>query len=344
MRCNSYVECPICGTEIKKDDFIEVYKSPFNNQNYELYECSKCELQWWEPLKMVPEFYENDVFNLYTSFHEGVRTKIGQNHKAFFKYFPKKIEGKLLDIGCGDGIFLREAQRRGFEVWGIDFDRKSVEVVKKSLGVKTVYSMSLEEFCEFAKERDLKFDVVTFFEVLEHQDRPREFLEKVKSLLKDGGYVAGSVPNRERLFREVDWKYFRGDYPPHHFLRFSKGALGNAFKILGFSNIEVRILDFPKEELPAYVEKKLFGSGIDKLKVALKGKVLEDSKLANVLPVEDISKIRPSFSHKILIFLKGLRSKLLLPLTLLYSNKLKERGIYLYFQARLRNGQGYFNQ
>jgi 2-polyprenyl-3-methyl-5-hydroxy-6-metoxy-1,4-benzoquinol methylase len=41
--------------------------------------------------------------------------------------------------------------------------------------------------------------VITFFEVLEHQDKPREFLEMVKGLLKEGGYIAGSVPNRERF-------------------------------------------------------------------------------------------------------------------------------------------------
>lgn len=56
--------------------------------------------------------------------------------------------------------------------------------------------MSLEEFSEFAKKEGLKFDVITFFEVLEHQDRPREFLERVKELLKPGGWLAGSVPKR----------------------------------------------------------------------------------------------------------------------------------------------------
>jgi 2-polyprenyl-3-methyl-5-hydroxy-6-metoxy-1,4-benzoquinol methylase len=60
--------------------------------------------------------------------------------------------------------------------------------------------MSLEEFYEYAKEKNLKFDVITFFEVLEHQDKPREFLEMVKGFLKGGGYIAGSVPNRDGMF------------------------------------------------------------------------------------------------------------------------------------------------
>lgn len=84
--------------------------------------------------------------------------------------------------------------------------------------------MSLDEFVEFAKDKNLKFDVVTFFEVLEHQDKPKQFLENVGKLLKPNGFIAGSVPNRDFILKEINWKYFSVDYPPHHFLRFSSKA------------------------------------------------------------------------------------------------------------------------
>jgi len=61
----------------------------------------------------------------------------------------------------------------------------------------------------------------------------------VKGLLKEERCIAGSVPNRERLFVEIDWKYYDWDYPPHHILRFSKFSLHKAFKNCGFTNIEV---------------------------------------------------------------------------------------------------------
>jgi len=142
-------------------------------------------------------------------------------------------------VGCGDRRFLKHAKEKGFEVWGIDFDKKSVENVRKNLGIDTVFAMSLEEFYEYAKEKDLKFDVITFFEVLEHQDKTREFLEIVKGLLKEGGYIAGSVPNRECLLMDVEWIYYHGDHPPHHVLRFSRFSLAKALEINGFSQIEV---------------------------------------------------------------------------------------------------------
>jgi 2-polyprenyl-3-methyl-5-hydroxy-6-metoxy-1,4-benzoquinol methylase len=325
--------CPICETSVEASSFKEVYVSPYNNQEYKRYECPNYDVHWWEPLKIIPEFYESEVFEDYIAFHEGVGTRLGENHKAFFKHFPSNVRGRLLDVGCGDGRFLRYAKEQGFEVWGIDFDKKSVENVKRNLGIETVFAMSLEEFYEYAKERGIKFDVITFFEVLEHQDKPREFLEMVKGLLKEGGYIAGSVPNRERLLVERYWKYFHGDHPPHHFLRFSKSSLEKTLNFSGFKDIEVYKLDFPFIELFPYLEKKLFGN-LDKLKIKLKGMVLGDERKARVYVVEELANVSPSKGKAyILMMLKFIRNAILLPFALGYVGELKGNGFYLYFQA-----------
>uniref|UniRef100_A0A7V5XG15 Class I SAM-dependent methyltransferase n=1 Tax=Thermodesulfobacterium geofontis TaxID=1295609 RepID=A0A7V5XG15_9BACT len=329
-------KCPICEVDIEKDGFKEIYISPYNNQEYKRYECPNCDVHFWRPLKIIPEFYESEVFESYIAFHEVVGTRQNENHKAFFKYFPSNVRGRLLDVGCGDGRFIKHAKEAGFEVWGIDFDKKSVENVKRNLGLDTVFAMNLEEFYEYAKAKNLKFDVITFFEVLEHQDKPREFLEMVKGLLKEGGYIAGSVPNRERLFaKEVDWKYFHGDHPPHHLLRFSKSALEKALKLIGFSDVEVYKLNFPFKELPPYIEKKIFGN-IDGFKVKLKTLAVGSERKARVYAVEDLGKV--SDKKVAVAFLKALklgRNIVLMPFVLPYLGKIRENGINLYFQARV---------
>jgi 2-polyprenyl-3-methyl-5-hydroxy-6-metoxy-1,4-benzoquinol methylase len=329
------VKCPTCYTEVEERNFKETYVSPYNNQEYKRYECPNCDVHWWEPLKIIPEFYESEVFEDYVAFHEGIGTRLLENHKAFFKHFPSNVRGKLLDVGCGDGRFLKHAKEQGFEVWGIDFDKKSVENAKRNLGIDTVFAMSLEEFYEYAKEKNLKFDVITFFEVLEHQDKPREFLEMVKGLLKEGGYIAGSVPNRERLFVEISWKYFHGDHPPHHFLRFSKSSLEKVLNFSGFKDVEVYKLDCPFIELFPYLEKKLFGN-LDKLKIKLKGMVLGDERKAKAYKVDELAKVSPNRGKAyMLMMLKFLRNAMLLPFALGYVGKLKENGLYLYFQAKI---------
>jgi len=328
------VKCPICYTEVEEQNFKETYVSPYNNQEYRRYECPNCDVHWWEPLKIIPEFYESEVFGNYIAFHEGVLTRLSEWHTPFFKYFPSNVRGKLLDVGYGDGRFLRHVKEQGFEIWGIDFDKKSVENVKRNLGIDTVFAMSLEEFYEYAKEKNLKFDVITFFEVLEHQDEPREFLEMVKGLLKEGGYIAGSVPNRERLFVEIDWKYYDFDYPPHHFLRFSKSSLEKALNFSGFKEVEVYKLDFPFIGPFPYLEKRLLGD-LDKLKIKLKGMVLGDERKARVYTVEELAEVSPSKGKAyILMMLKLIRNAILLPFALGYAGKLKGNGLGLYFQAK----------
>jgi len=330
------VKCPICYTEVEERNFKETYVSPYNNQEYKRYECPNCEVHWWEPLKIIPEFYESEVFEDYVAFHEGVGTRLGEYHKAFFKYFPSNMRGKLLDVGCGDGRFLRHAKEQGFEVWGIDFDKKSVENVKRNLGIDTVFAMSLGEFYEYAKEKNLKFDVITFFEVLEHQDKPREFLEMVKGLLKEGGYIAGSVPNRERFLREVDWKISDADKPPHHFLRFSQKSLENTLKLSDFEDTNVFVVELTYDELYPYVEMKIFGK-LYELRNLVKGLVLGDKRKATAY-VDDIVASSTSYSEKIRAYtLKGIklmRNVLLFPFAFWYMKKAQHQGPNLYFQAR----------
>ena len=251
-----------------------------------------------------------------------------------------RVRGRLLDVGCGDGVFLKHAKQAGFEVWGIDFDRKSVEVARKALNTDTIYAMSLEEFYEYAKKEGLKFDVITFFEVLEHQDKPREFLRIVRELLKKGGYIAGSVPNRERLLaKEADWKYLDGDFPPHHFFRFSQQSLNILFKLAGFSEIFLYVPDYPLSLLFPTVWRKIAGNLDKNLKVKIKSWFVGDERLAKGVAVERLDEIvsaREGISKLLLLkVLKYARNLILLPFVVPYIFSYKQRGPFIYFQANL---------
>jgi len=329
------INCPVCGKEVEAKAYRETYVSDWNKKEYKLYHCPSCDLQWWEPLKVEPEFYEEEGEEGYAVFHLGISETLGENHKMFFKHFPLK-SGRLLDVGCGDGRFLKKAKEVGFEVWGIDFDRKSVEVCRKKRGLENVYAMSLEEFSEFAKKKGLKFDVITFFEVLEHQDRPREFLEKVKELLKPGGWIAGSVPNREGIFKLLERKHTKIDYPPHHFLWFNKKSLLNLLSLAGFHS-EVNGVKYGLKSLPAYLEGIILGDISLKLKKFLKKSAVKDEKLASV-GVEDLKKVNPNTKLYFLSLLRKARDGVFfLPAVVYYFLIPENKGIHLYFQGRLNN-------
>jgi 2-polyprenyl-3-methyl-5-hydroxy-6-metoxy-1,4-benzoquinol methylase len=226
--------CPSCGNEIREDRFKRKYLYKTLSKEYKLYHCDKCDLEFWTPLEFVKEVYENEELRAYEEFHQGV-IDLSDDHFMFLRSYEGKADGlKLLDIGCGNGSFIYKAKELGFDVYGIDIDSKSIQAASEKFGLKNVYNMSLDEFVEYAKKEGLKFDVITFFHVLEHQTDPSGFIQKVKELLNPGGKVFGAVPNRDRLFAEFSRSGRTYDFPPHHFLWFNKKALENIFLINSF--------------------------------------------------------------------------------------------------------------
>jgi 2-polyprenyl-3-methyl-5-hydroxy-6-metoxy-1,4-benzoquinol methylase len=226
--------CPSCGNQIREDHFKRKYLYKTLNKEYKLYHCDKCDLEFWTPLEFVKEIYENEEFLCYEDFHQGVIV-LKDEHLMFLSSYEGKADGlKLLDIGCGNGSFIYKAKELGFDVYGIDVDSKSIQAASEKFGLKNVYNMSLDEFVEYAKKEGLKFDVITFFSVLEHQTDPSGFIQKVKELLSSGGRVVGAVPDRDRGFAEFTRIWSNYDFPPHHFLWFNKKALENIFLINSF--------------------------------------------------------------------------------------------------------------
>jgi SAM-dependent methyltransferase len=142
--------------------------------------------------------------------------------------------GELVDVGCGPGTFLARAQSMGYSVTGIDFDPEAIEQARSVVG-DHVYTMSLEDFLEKTNRR---YDVVTFFEVLEHMDNPLEFMSTVRRVLKDGGHIALSVPNRYRWMRAINVSNV--DFPPHHLTRWDTVSLGNFLRQCGFDIVTLR--------------------------------------------------------------------------------------------------------
>src|SRR5712692_8758337 len=215
--------CPACG-EPGRETAIERYG------RYELFGCGACGLQFWEPREMPDaRWYEQ----MYGGRDEKL-LPLEPGHRYFLADEAAPRNGELLDIGCGTGNFLAVAHDAGYDVTGIELDRNAARFAKERLGLQRVLPLTISEFAEqHAEER---FDVVTFFEVLEHQAAPVEFLQKVKACVRPGGVIALSVPNRERWLTGPDVL----DYPPNHFLRWNAAALRKFLSARGFEVLSIR--------------------------------------------------------------------------------------------------------
>lgn len=93
--------------------------------------------------------------------------------------------GSALDIGCGDGAFLRELRRLGFrDVVGVEPSEAPVRVAADD--VRPLIRQEMFDGGCFAEN---SFDLVTCFQTIEHVYEPRTLLEDICRILKPGGKV-----------------------------------------------------------------------------------------------------------------------------------------------------------
>jgi 2-polyprenyl-3-methyl-5-hydroxy-6-metoxy-1,4-benzoquinol methylase len=138
-------------------------------------------------------------------------------------------KGKLLDIGCGYGIFLNAARKLGWMVTGVELSRTASEYARN------VYKLDIHNGeVESVNHPECHFDVITFWDVLEHVPNPASFLNTVRSLFKKEGLIALSVPNIGSFFA----RFYKGKWgalrPEQHLWHFNRQSLNQLLFDQGF--------------------------------------------------------------------------------------------------------------
>lgn len=144
---------------------------------------------------------------------------------------------RLLDIGCGTGVFVKSAVEAGYAASGVDMSPASIACGKK-LWQLDLECVTVADFTARPENRG-RFDVITMFSVLEHIADPHGVLVEVRTMLADGGLLAVEVPNfasiQSRLFG-VRW--FNLDVPRHLF-HYSPAGLEGLIRSAGFDILAV---------------------------------------------------------------------------------------------------------
>ena len=100
--------------------------------------------------------------------------------------------GRILDVGCASGAFLRAARERGWDVVGVEPSSTLADRAKAAVGPGgRIMACTLQE-ADFAPA---SFDVLTLWDVLEHVPDPCGFLGACAGLVREGGHLFANVPN-----------------------------------------------------------------------------------------------------------------------------------------------------
>lgn len=168
-----------------------------------LYRCTACQLMYFEPMAAGGGELYDQLPNPPT---------LLASYRADFSYiFDKIVEyevATLLDVGCGDAQFLRQASQ-ACVVHGIEESARGQAALAR-LGIP-------------GDEPGRLYDLVTAIQVLEHVADAGGFLEFLVSKVKPGGHLFLSLPHPEFLLEKGC--LVADLFPPNHVTMWSPGAL-----------------------------------------------------------------------------------------------------------------------
>jgi SAM-dependent methyltransferase len=147
-------------------------------------------------------------------------------------------QGRLLEIGCGTGMFLEEVLRSDrWEAIGIEPSEKAAEYVRRMLEIP-VYQTT---FAEVELEPH-SFDVIVLWNVLEHFYSPVKELARVSQLLKPNGLLVFSIPNLNSLNAKLFGYHWSGWDLPRHLYVFPHPQLDEILRKIGFTILDKRCI------------------------------------------------------------------------------------------------------
>lgn len=239
------VVCNLCN----QSDFEEIYRIPdYAYHRHDFFstfvKCKHCGLVYQNP-RPTP----NKIMSYYPSSytpHNFYRSadNHGKIYNMLFQYglrkrcdlvFRYKESGKLLDVGCATGEFLNAVSHsKRWHVKGVEIDEKAAEIARQKYQLNVVAGTIFSN--EITKD---SYDVITFWEVIEHLHNPAEVLHKAFTLTNPGGILIVRLPNFASFDKSIFGKYWAGFDAPRHLYIFSPTTIKKMIEKAGYKILEI---------------------------------------------------------------------------------------------------------
>ena len=232
--------CNLCGSVRSRTAYIKFDLS--------LIKCRRCGLiyTWPRPTEEeIQKRYSRDYFYkeylpVFGADETSFDPDLARNHydltlNLLDRFSPGREAGKLLDIGCGGGLFLKAAGDMGWDVEGVEISPTAARYANTVVGVP-VRRARFEE-TGFPPE---DFDAVTLLDTVEHLQDPVNILREVRRVLKKDGILIVTTPDVNSLSRTMAGEAWAVLSPAEHLYNFSKKTLGKLMAVSGFSPLMIK--------------------------------------------------------------------------------------------------------
>ena len=248
-----FIKCPLCGA----DDYQVRYPATIPGwasfssleMNPEHYRCTSHDLSQHGDIAQCrkcgmiynnPQPDPDTLLRIYKEVEDPLYLEETEARERTFKHSLDQLHrfiqppGKLLDIGCYTGVFMKTAAARGWQVEGVELSSWAANIARKS-GVGTIYEAPVQQLSLPGES----FDVITLWDVIEHLTHPQDMLKKVNDLLKPGGIAAFSTHMTDSPAVRLMGKRYPF-FMEMHVVHFSRVTAARMLKNQGFELLKIR--------------------------------------------------------------------------------------------------------
>ncbi|MBU6410627.1 MAG: glycosyltransferase [Verrucomicrobia bacterium] len=302
--------CPVCGN-------ARVYYL-FSTADFRMVRCEDCGLIFLNPQpsdQELAKIYAANCFPDGRENEEGRRVAL-EMRQATVKFYLSQIAryrgpgpGRLLEVGCGNGDLLAEAEAAGWDVTGIDYSAAACERARQRLTRGNVRCGELTG----ANLAENQFDLCIISDQLQNVRSPVKFLGEIHRLLKPGGTLfvtTLSTDSWPARFLRHKWMEFKAG----HLTYFNRPTIQTAlfraafrqvivlpgWKILNFDHVKKRLDQFPVPVITPVV--RMLARVLPKKTQLRPRRVVANgitifSRKAEVHPRESLSVIVPAYNE-----------------------------------------------
>jgi 2-polyprenyl-3-methyl-5-hydroxy-6-metoxy-1,4-benzoquinol methylase len=232
--------CPFCERR-RLRPFVAGREGHRDARPIQLVECRECVVAWQWPLERTEQdslqHYDDCYSKAETAecnyFHADRRIAVADLQVGFLHQLLGECQGRLLDVGAGDGALVQRALRAGFDAYGVEPSPVGAHSANVRCGKGRVSCGLLT-----GSSADDPYDVLTLWDVIEHVEDPLELLTSAAANVRPRGWLVvetGNYQSADRLLAGKTW----WAYHPEHRWYFTPQTMRELFQRIGLIEIKL---------------------------------------------------------------------------------------------------------